>query len=76
MSTCISVATSSSARPGARPILVRPSPDERIDTMFGGLAAQLVFAGAGAGGDRAPVIAGYSCSPSISVATLELNVTR
>ena len=57
-------------------ILVRPSPDERIDTMFGGLAAQLVFAGAGTGGDRAPVIAGYSCAPNISVATLELNVTR
>lgn len=55
-------------------VLTRPSNDERIDQMFGGLTAQLVFASA-SGGDRAPVTAGYSCAPNAAVATLELNTT-
>lgn len=54
-------------------ILFRPSPDDRINTMFGGLVAQLRFTADGDAGDRAPVTAGYSCSPNASVATLELN---
>jgi hypothetical protein len=57
-------------------ILARPSADPRINSLFGGLTAQLVFTGPTAGGDRAPVIAGYSCAPNASVATLELNATR
>ncbi|HSJ64110.1 MAG TPA: hypothetical protein VK922_09505 [Gemmatimonadaceae bacterium] len=54
-------------------ILTRPSGDERIDAMFGGLAAQLVFTTATSDGDRAQVTGGYSCAPNAAVATLELN---
>lgn len=56
-------------------ILTRPSPDERMNTLFGGLAAQLRFASAVAEGDHAPITAGYSCAPTAAVATLELNTT-
>jgi hypothetical protein len=56
-------------------ILARPSPDERMNTLFGGLAAQLRFASATADGDYAPITAGYSCAPNAAVATLELNTT-
>lgn len=55
-------------------VLTRASNDERIDAMFGGLAAQLTFPTA-SGGNRAPITAGYSCAPDIAVATLELNTT-
>jgi hypothetical protein len=56
-------------------ILTRASNDERIDAMFGGLAAQLVFATTTSDGDHAPITAGYSCAPNAAVATLELNTT-
>lgn len=56
--------------------LSHPSRDERMNTIFGGLAAQLVFAGhRGGDGARAVITAGYSCAPTAAVATLELNAT-
>lgn len=55
-------------------ILTRSSGDPTIDSMFGGLAAQLQFAGV-SGGDRAPISAGYSCGRNGSAATLELNAS-
>jgi hypothetical protein len=55
-------------------ILTRSSGDERIDAMFGGLAAQLRV-DVSRSGERAPITAGYSCARNASVATLELNTT-
>ena len=55
-------------------ILTRSSGDERLDALFGGLAAQLRFERS-QDGDRAPITAGYSCARNASVATLELNTT-
>jgi hypothetical protein len=55
-------------------ILTRSSGDERIDALFGGLTAQLRFSRS-SDGDRAPIVAGYSCARNASAATLELNTT-
>ena len=51
----------------------RTSGDERIDEIFGALAAQLTFpAPQPASSTTAGVTIGYSCSPGIAVTTVEL----
>jgi hypothetical protein len=47
--------------------------DERIDTMFGGIAAQMKFAPAPDGREfTGRMRVGYACSPTVSTATIQL----
>ena len=47
--------------------------DERMDRMFGGIAAQMKFAAAPDGKEfTGRMRVGYSCSPTVATATIEL----